>query len=95
MFLKPINSILMNVENKNSDNKELFRRTEINNSPFVVISRDDTNEHFVAMGTARLSPIFETQGEAMTYLQTDNWESIISVILACINTFVKDDSLIK
>lgn len=64
-------------ENKVAE--ELLKRYDIADSPFMVISIEDKNEHFGVMGKFRLTEKFETFDEAHDATSQMNWNKITQV----------------
>lgn len=63
---------------KNKKNKELIKRTIIENTPFTIIEINE--EYFITMGSYRISEKFKTLEEATEEANTINWNKIIQVI---------------
>lgn len=70
--------------NKQQSNSELIKRTNIENSPFEVISFTEKNEHFGAMGEYRLTEIYDTMEKAKEKVEQVTWNRVIQVIMLLI-----------
>jgi hypothetical protein len=56
---------------------ELFTRTPIANSPFMLVKTDDG--YFCCLGLYRLSELYETADEALAFINDKSWNNIINV----------------
>lgn len=64
---------------KQDSNYELITRTDVEDSPFVIIGKD--NEYFGVMGKYRITEPEETKEEVLKKLQKITWNRIIQVIM--------------
>lgn len=80
----------MNVGNPNNSNSnsELIKRTEVENTPFTVITIE--NESFVTLGKYRLTEKFETEKEAIESASKITWDNIMQVITIMILNIEKE-----
>lgn len=62
-------------------NEELLVKTDIEGTPFTVISVKDTNEHFGVMGKYRITETHDTKEEVIDILKQITWNRIVQVIL--------------
>jgi len=60
--------------------KQLLKRTPVNNTPFVIVSNTETNEHFGTIGDLRITKIFNNKKEATEKTIEMTWDRIIQVI---------------
>ena len=59
-------------------NEELIKFTDVENTPFTVISKED--EHIVMLGKYRVSETFENQEEAIKDAESITWNRITQLI---------------
>lgn len=77
---------------KKTDKTELIERTEIENSPFVVITTE--GQSFGTMGHWRLTEPYDTKEEAIAEMEKITWNRIIQVmmLISTSEQIIKDDS---
>lgn len=63
---------------KEQKNEELIKKTEIKDSPFIIISTE--NRHFGTLGQYRLTEDYKTLEEAIMKTEKITWNRIIQVI---------------
>lgn len=73
------------MEKDDTKNEQMIKRTEIPNSPFVVI----TTEHgsFGTLGNYKLTEEFNTEKEAINATQAMTWNRLIQV-MSLVNTIL-------
>ncbi len=64
----------------NIEGKELIERTEVEETPFVVITTEEGS--FVGLGKYRVSEIFKNKEEALKDANNITWTKIIQLIIA-------------
>lgn len=60
------------------EGSELIKRTDVKNSPFVIISAD--GNHFAALGNYRLTELYTSFEECKNDIQKITWNRIIQII---------------
>lgn len=73
---KPKNKKQNLIEEK--EGTELIKKTDIKNSPFVIISAD--GKHFAALGNYRLTELYTSFEECKKEIQKITWNRIIQII---------------
>lgn len=66
---------------KNPNATELVKRTEVENSPFVIITTEHNEKtvNFVTFGKYRISGDFDTVENAINYINNMTWDKVITV----------------
>jgi len=72
-------------------NKELIQRKEVKNTPFTIISKTDTNEHFAVMGDYRITEVYDSQNKVEKEVKKITWNRIIQVMMI-VNEKVKENA---
>lgn len=84
---------------KNEEAEELMKKTEVDESPFMIISLTESNEHFGVLGKYRLTEKFDSIEEAMNETKNMSWNRITQVIALVANELLENkdkvDELIK
>lgn len=75
--------------NKQHSGKKLIKRTEIQDSPFTIISQE--NEHFVTMGNYRISEKCNSIEEAKS-LTKINWNLITTVTAIIVEKLIENQN---
>jgi SHS2 domain-containing protein len=73
-----------------TETEELIRRTEVKNTPFVVISLNE-KEHFATLGEYRITEKYESQEEAEKECKAITWNRIIQIVMI-LNEKLKTDN---
>lgn len=79
----------MNVENKNTYNKELVSRKKIPNTPFEIIGNEERG-YFLAFGKYKLTPDIKTEEDVIMYLEETSWYIIVNIIAIMLNKYEKE-----
>lgn len=69
---------------KKSENTELFRREDIPNTPFQIITDNETKEYFGTFGLHRITPKFKKKALVYDEVEKPNWNQILNVIVLCL-----------
>jgi hypothetical protein len=69
---------------------ELFTRTPIKDSPFMLVCTDDG--YFVCLGLYRLSELYENKQDALDFINDMTWNNIINVAMV-ISEIMKNKTL--
>lgn len=64
-----------------SENKEMLKRTKVDNTPFEIIG-DGEDNNWISMGMFRLSQGNKTVTELKREIGTTNWELVVNVLCA-------------
>ena len=72
-------------------NTELIKRKEVKNTPFTIISKTDTNEHFAVMGDYRITEVYDSQNKVEKEVKKITWNRIVQVMMI-LNEKVKEDA---
>jgi hypothetical protein len=86
------NNSKSNLLDINEKNEELVQREYIDETPFTVVSHE--NSHYVLMGTNRMhNEPFKTKEEAIQNAKTMDWEKLIQVIFVVFQDLIKNKQL--
>lgn len=59
--------------------EELIKQSHVLGTPFTIVSQN--NQHFVAVGNARLTEFFNSYEEALNAVTEKTWDLIINTIV--------------
>lgn len=62
-------------------NTELIQRKELKETPFVIVSLTETNEHFGTLGEYRITEKYDKFSKVETELSKITWNRLIQVIM--------------
>lgn len=70
-------------------NEELIKRTDVDGTPFTVITTPDGGS-FVSLGKYRVSEPFATEKEAIKHVKSKDWNLLLAVIMLMVEDKVKE-----
>lgn len=74
-------SIVKENDNSNSsENKELIKRTEVDNTPFHIISNADETINFGVFGRYKITEDYHTIEQVKKELEKITWNRVIQII---------------
>lgn len=59
-------------------NEQLIKRTEVENTPFVIVETE--MEAFLTLGRYKISPTFERANQVEEYMERNFWEIVFQMI---------------
>jgi hypothetical protein len=62
------------------ENTQIIERTEIEKTPFVLVTLEQGN--FIALGNYRVSELYATKEEALEYINTITWDNLFNVVIS-------------
>lgn len=69
------------VHKKEEKNTELISRKEVEGTPFMIISKNDVNEHFAVLGEYRITEVYDDVKMVDKEVKKVTWNRIIQVIM--------------
>ena len=70
------------LDNQTNQNTELIKRTDIPNSPFIIVSTEEG--HFGALANYKMTPTYGTEKEVLDDLGDVTWNKITNLIIVLI-----------
>jgi len=82
---------LPNIHEQAPENDMLMEKTEVFNTPFVVISIKEKHEHFGTLGNYRITEVYSTKEEAIKGTEAITWNRIIQLMTLVIEIIKKQE----
>jgi len=74
---------------KEEENEELIVRTEIEDTPFVVIELKESGEYFATLGEYRITEKVKSKAIAIESVKKMTWNRVIQVVMILIEKLNK------
>jgi len=70
--------------------EELIQRKDVKDTPFTIISKTDTNEHFAVIGEYRITEVYDSKNKVEKEVKKITWNRIVQVMMILNEKFKED-----
>jgi len=86
---------VMKIVKNNPKSKELVKRTQVDETPFTIITDTEKNVSFGVMGKYKITEDYKTEEECRSELKKITWNRLIQIVMLIIDTLNTMDKEIK